>query len=319
MMQAGSGFGKIAAMKWLSICLLFALCLTGCQKKRDGTPIIASVNGDTVSRAEFTRYLTVRLGDIAKEEMPATLHSQLLDEYLLRQLVSQEAKRQGLTITDSDIEQAMQEAPQKKASATDEEGRKDLAIDLLVQKYYKQQVLNTVKVTPEQIEEYIEANKSRLSDKPGFYVREIRVASREEAERIRREIVEQQSDFVQMVRTHSQASNAEEGGLARYTEGQMPTALENAIKPLRPGDVSQVVQSSYGFHLFRLERRTQVYPEDAQRAKLDDRRALLGEELVVRRNQEAIDAALNRLATAAKVKIEDAQLGFTYEGRFRQN
>ena len=254
MMQASSRFGKIRAMKWLSIFLLIPLLFSGCHKKSDGTPTIASVNGDSITRAEFTRFLAVRLGDISKDEMPASLRSQMLDEYLLRQIVYQEADRQGLTITDSEFEQAMQESPQKKSSATDEDGRKDLAVDLLVQKYYKQKVLSTVKVTPQQLESYIEENKSRLSDKPGFYVREIRVDSREEAERIRREIVEQKSDFVQMVRTHSQASNAEEGGLARYSEGQMPAVLENAIKPLRPGDVSQVVQSSYGFHLFRLER-----------------------------------------------------------------
>jgi len=318
-MQVISGFGKIEAMKRLSICLLISLLFTGCHKKSDGTPTIASVNGETISHAEFARYLAVRLGDISKEEMPAVLRSQMLDEYLLRQIVFQEGERQGLAVTDSEVEQAMQETPQKKSSATGEDGRKDLAIDLLVQKYYKQKVLNSVKVSPDEIETYIEENKSRLSAKPGFYVREIRVATREEAERIRREVIEQKSDFVQMVRTHSQASNAEEGGLARYSEGQMPAVLENAIKPLRPGDVSEVVQSSYGFHLFKLERRTQVYPDDAKRAKLDDRRAQLGEELVARRNQEAIDAALNRLATAAKVKIEEAQLGFPYQGRFRQN
>ena len=117
----------------------------------------------------------------------------------------------------------------------------------------------------------------------------------------------------------SDAPNAEQGGLARYDEGQLPDILERAIKPLNPGDVSQVVQSSYGFHIFKLDRRVQPHPIDERRSQLDDRRAQLTQELVARKNQQAVDLALERLASGADIKINDSTLGFTYTGQLGHN
>ncbi len=303
----------------LVILIAFLLVCAGCRKKTDNSPVIASVNGAEVQLSEFSRFIASRLGELSNDEMTDALRSQMLDELLVRRVVVGAAEQARLDITDTEIAQAAQDDPHKKSSITDEEGRKDLANDLLIEKYYKQILLKEVRVTPEEIEAYIEKNKDRLTDKPGFYVREIRVQSREEAERIRNEAVEGKSDFVDLVRKFSQGAHAEQGGLTHYDEGQMPAVLESAIRPLRPGDISQVVQSNYGFHIFKLEQRTQVYAPETRRSVLDKRRDMLGEELISRRNQEAVDAAINQLVGAAKVKINPSALGFTYSGRFRQN
>ena len=174
-------------------------------------------------------------------------------------------------------------------------------------------------MSPEEVDSYVEANRARLTNKPGFLVREIRVHSREEAERLRREIVEGGGDFAALARTHSNAANAEQGGLARYDEGQMPAVLEKAIQALGPGAVSAVVHSSYGYHLFQLERRTQPYAPEERRSQLDERRTQLKEEYVARKNQEVIDDVVNRLAVAARVTVNSGALGFPYEGRFGHN
>lgn len=303
----------------LAILIIFLSAFVGCHKKTDNTPVIASVNGSEVQLSEFDRFIASRLGELSKDEMGDSLRSQLLDELLIRRVVIAAAEQANLEIRDTEIAQATQDDPHKRSSTADQEGRKELANDLLIEKYYKQSVLKDVRVTPEEIDAYIEKNKDRLSDKPGFYVREIRVQTREEAERIRSAALDGKSDFVELVRKYSQGAHAEQGGLTHYQEGQMPAVLENAIKPLKPGDISQVVQSNYGFHIFKLEQRTQVYAPETRRSALDKRRDMLGEELISRRNQEAVDAAVNKLVAAAKVKINPSALGFTYSGRFRQN
>jgi peptidyl-prolyl cis-trans isomerase C len=303
----------------LVILLSTLVVFVGCHKKGDNSPVIATVNGNDIQLGEFHRFISSRLGELSSDEMVDSLRSQMLDELLVRRIAIKAAENSNIEISDTEIAQATQDDPHKKSSTTDEEGRKDLANDLLVEKYYKQIVLKDVRVTPEEIEAYIEKNKDRLSDKPGFYVREIRVQTQADAERIRAEASDGKSDFVDLVRKYSQGAHAEQGGLTHYAEGQMPAVLENAIKPLRPGDISQVVQSNYGFHIFKLEQRTQVYAPETRRSVLDKRRDMLSEELISRRNQEAVDAAINKLVAAAKVKINPSALGFTYSGRFRQN
>jgi hypothetical protein len=52
---------------------------------------------------------------------------------------------------------------------------------------------------------------------------------------------------------------------------------------------------------------------------LDERRAGLAEELIARKNQQALDQAVDRLVSGAAIKINDAALGFTYSGQFRHN
>jgi peptidyl-prolyl cis-trans isomerase C/foldase protein PrsA len=136
---------------------------------------------------------------------------------------------------------------------------------------------------------------------------------------LRREVSEGKRDFAALARLHSDAPSAEAGGLSRYDEGQLPDVLEKAIQPLRPGDVSQVVESGYGFHLFKLEQRIQPHAPDERRAQLDDRRAQLTEELIAQKNQQAVDLALERLLAQASVQIHDATLGFTYTGQLRHN
>jgi parvulin-like peptidyl-prolyl isomerase len=301
------------------ILLLLTLALAGCRSKSDGSPAIASVNGHQVTRSELERFVALKLGELATNDMNDLLRSQLFDEYLLRQVVIDEAGRAGLSVSDTEVEKLTQDNPQLRSTASNEEGRRTLENDLLVEKYYQQKILRNVTVTPEEVEAYIETHKDRLTNKPGFYVREIRVPTREEAETVRREVVEGKMDFAKVARGHSHSQKTEQGELTHYDEGQLPDVLENAIKPLSPGTVSQVVQSNYGFHIFLLERRTQPYAPEERRSQLDERRIHLREELVSRRNQEAVDAAVNRLAAAAKIKINEAALGFTYQGKLRHN
>jgi peptidyl-prolyl cis-trans isomerase C len=118
---------------------------------------------------------------------------------------------------------------------------------------------------------------------------------------------------------HSDAPNADQTGLAHYDEGQLPDVLEKAVAQLRPGDVSPVIESNYGFHIFKLEQRTLPHALEERRSQLDDRRAQLSDELIARKNQQAVDTAIERLTSEATIKINDSALGFTYTGAFRHN
>src|ERR1044072_9073067 len=299
--------------------LLCVMMVAGCRVGSDGSPVIASLEGQDIHRNEFERFIAFKVGEVASSETADSLRSQMLDEYIRRRLGLYEAARAGLSVPGAEIEQAAQETPQLKPAAAAADTREELMRDLLVQKYYRQVLLRDVRVSDEEIQKYIEQNQSRLTDKPGFFVREIRVQSKAEAEALRLEVTEGRRDFASVARLRSDAPNAETGGIARYEEGQLPDVLERAIQPLRPGDVSPVIESGYGFHIFKLERRVQPHGIEERRSQLDDRRAQLAEELIARRHQQAVDAALDRLVSEAGVKIHDSTLGFTYTGQLRHN
>jgi parvulin-like peptidyl-prolyl isomerase len=290
-----------------------------CRSGRDRSPVIATINGQEIRRSEFERFLALKVGEFTTADSADSLKSQMLDEYIRRRVVLDEAARAKLTITEAEINQAAHANPQMRPSAESTGAREELASDLLVEKCYQQVLLKEVRVSPEEIQQYIEKNLARVTERGGFAVREIRVQSREEAERLRHEVTDGRRDFATVARLHSDAPNAERGGLTRYDDGQLPDVLEKAIRPLGPGDVSQIVESGYGFHIFKLERRIQPHPLDERRSKLDDRRQVLAAELIARKNQQAIDSAVERLVSSASIRIIDSALGFTYTGLIRHN
>jgi peptidyl-prolyl cis-trans isomerase C len=298
--------------------ILLVLLFGGCRAGGDPTPVIVKLNGKEIHRSEFDQFLAAKMGDISVTDIPDTIRSQMLDEYIRRQLVLEDAARIGLNVSTAEIDESSQDNPPIKSSAS-MNNRDEILRDLLVEKYYRQISLRDAQVSPEEVQQYIEKNQARLTDRPGFLVREIRVQSREEADRLRREVTEKKRDFASVARLHSDAPNAERNGLTRYDEGQLPALLEKAVQQLRPGDVSPVVESNYGFHLFKLEQRILPHAPEERRSQLDDRRAQLTEELIARRNQQAVDKAIERLTTDATIQISDSALGFPYTGQLRHN
>jgi peptidyl-prolyl cis-trans isomerase C len=302
----------------VSILIIAGLC-GGCRGRGDHTPVIATLNAHDIHRDEFEQFLASKMGDIGIADVSDSIRSEMLDEYLKRRLVLDEAARMGLTVTSAEIDESAQDNPQLKPSVATAATREEMARDLLVEKFYRQIALRDVRVSPEEVQQYIEKNQSRLTDRPGFLLREIRVQSREEADRLHGEVTEGRRDFASVARLHSDAPNAEQNGLTRYDEGQLPDLLEKAVQQLQPGDVSPVIESNYGFHMFKLEQRIQPHAPEERRSQLDERRAQLTEELVARKNQQAVDKAIDLLISQSKIQIANSELGFPYTGRLRHN
>jgi parvulin-like peptidyl-prolyl isomerase len=299
--------------------LLAGALWAGCHRASDRSPVIATFNAHEIHRDEFERFLELKMGEFDTADLSDSIRSQMLDDYIKRRLVLDDAARLGINIGSGEMEQTTQDNPQMKSTVATAANREELARDLLVEKYYRQVALKDVRVSPEEVQQYIEKNQSRLTDRPGFLVREIRVQSRDEADKLHRELTEGHRDFASVARLHSDTPNTEQSGLAHYDEGQLPDVLEKAVKQLRPGDVSPVIESNYGFHIFKLEQRTQPHAMEERRSKLDDRRAQLTEELIARKNQQAVDATLEKLASASVITVDDSALGFTYTGTLRHN
>ena len=294
------------------------LCAS-CHRGGDRSPVIATLNRSEIHQDEFERFIALKMGEFGTADLSDSIRSQMLDEYLKRRLVLDEAARIGLNVSSAEIEQSAADNPQMKSTVASAATRDELARDLLVEKYYRQVALKGVRVSPEEVQQYVEKNQSRLTGRPGFLVREIRVQSKDQADKLHREVTEGHRDFASVAKLHSDSPNIDQTGLAHYDEGQLPDVLEKAVAQLRPGDVSPVIESNYGFHIFKLEQRTLPHAPEERRSQLDDRRAQLSDELISRKNQQAVDTAIDRLTSEAAIKINDSALGFTYTGAFRHN
>jgi parvulin-like peptidyl-prolyl isomerase len=257
------------------------------------------VNGVPLSESAFARFVTVKLGAFADEPLNDTVRSELLDEFVERQLTVQAALDRGLRAPQ----------PGETSNPAADVVLSEQAIDSLVDTYYREYVLKDVRVTPEEVSAYFDRNRSSYEDMASeVTVREILVRTREDADRALRS-VESGCDFADVARAVSLGSTAASGGLARYDTKSLPPVFARAIAPLGDGQTSQVVHSDLGYHIFRVERRGQA-------PVLERVRDRVAGDVLARKNERLVEADVERLLGSAEVTINRSRLPFQYEGRF---
>lgn len=316
----------------LSVFALLLLCgaLTGCRAAKssgaaeDKSPVIVEINGTSERQAAFERFVKARLSDFAQGAPSQSdndqLRSRLLDEFVRRQLIVQEAAKKNIEPTDDEIRTALEAQHQQTSGGGSGEGagpnqatlesserRVEIFNDLLTLKFYKTEVLKDVQVTPQEVEAYYQQNSQHYQGKNGFYVREIRVHEEAAAQQLYRQALSKPQDFAVLAREHSEAPTKANGGLIYYEAQQLPEPLEQAITPLKVGSISKVVKSSYGFHIFKLEQRAEPLPLDKVRKEIEDK-------LLSAKNQALVDEYNQRALAQAKIVVHRDKLGFNYVG-----
>jgi parvulin-like peptidyl-prolyl isomerase len=323
-------------IKFLALAISLSLGLAGCrssqrasvgaaQELEDPSPVIVEINGAPERRGAFERFLKARLSDFypqsaQKQTDSDQLRSRLFDEFVQRQVIVREAQRQGFKTTDEEIQRAIEDqhrqtsaegTGQQPATLASQERVEEIKSDLLTLKYYKSAVLDKVSVAAEEIENFYRQHEARYRQQNGFYAREIRVATTEEAARIHQLLLRKPGDFAMLARAHSKAPTAANGGLMHYATQQLPPVLEQAITPLKVGAISGVVKSNYGFHIFKLEERDAPLPLEKVRQEIQ-------EDLLRGKNQALIDSFNERALAGAQIKVYHDRLGFTYLGNLKQ-
>jgi hypothetical protein len=90
-------------------------------------------------------------------------------------------------------------------------------------------------------------------DIPGFTMRalHIMVATEQEANEIKK-LLDQGADFKELAKQRSKDPNASKGGdLGLITKGDLLPELDKAISSLSVGQVSGVIKSEVGYHIFK--------------------------------------------------------------------
>ena len=324
----------IFALAVLFLCGGFSTCGPSRQgnsgAKGDLSPVIVEINGIPEHQAGFERFIKSRLSDFS-DQTSNNQHeidqrkSQLLDQFILRQLIVHEALKKNIEPTDDEIRRVLEEQYQQTIPASNalgqesaeskesrssmlegSERRIEIINELLSLKFYQNAgILKDVKVTPEEIESYYQANLDRYQRKKGFYVREIRVSDQTLANKLYRQALAQPGEFAVLAKLHSEVPMAPDGGWIYYEPEQLPQVLERAITPLKVGSISKVIKSNYGFHIFKLEKR-------AEPISLEQVKKEIEAKLVSEKNQTLINDFNKRALQSAKITIYYDRLGFTY-------
>ncbi|PRX31185.1 peptidyl-prolyl cis-trans isomerase C [Meinhardsimonia xiamenensis] len=249
-----------------------------------GAPALSEeVNADTVMATVNGRPITLGHMIVLKTQLPPE-YQQLPDEVLfnglLEQLIRQEVLAQKVdTISKRLRLQLENERRAVLASTVLEKAAQDAVTEEAIRKAYEAAVAAMEPVT--------EYNASHIL-----------VGTREEAEEIIREL-EAGADFATLAKEKSTGPSGPNGGnLGWFTEGQMVKPFEEAVTALEPGEISEPIQTQFGWHVAKLnDRRERPVPT------LEEMR----EELIAQLRQEVIEAAIEELVAKADVKRNEIE------------
>jgi len=136
--------------------------------------------------------------------------------------------------------------------------------------------------------------------------RHILLASLEDAQGVKAEL-DAGADFEDMAREKSTGPSGPSGGdLGFFSRGQMVSEFEDAVFALEVGEVSDPVQTQFGWHIIKLEERRQSEPPPFEQVAAQVRQQLL---------IEAFDSTVEELKISAEIEVIDPRVAEALEQR----
>jgi peptidyl-prolyl cis-trans isomerase SurA len=245
--------------------------------------IAAVVNDGLVLKSELDSQMdavTKRLQE-QKVELPSqsVLKQQVLDRLIVQEIETQHAKRVGLTVSDEQLNSALQEIASRNKIPFDQlptalgaqgvdykqyrEGmRKELTLNTLRQR----DVISHINVSPRELEQFLARQQSSAANDE-FNVSHIllslpEAATPQQLEEITRKAQElaarasKGEDFGQLAIANSNSQTALDGGQLGWRKGtQLPQFILDLVAPMKAGQVSAPVRTPSGFHIVKLNER----------------------------------------------------------------
>ena len=133
-----------------------------------------------------------------------------------------------------------------------EEWKKNLGEELLITKIINAALADSVTVSYEETKDYYGKHQEEFRHLRMVQVRQIVTKTKKEMETVL-DLIKKGSSIRELARDYSIAPEAEEEGMMGWvSEGELDETIDNFIFSLKIGEVSKILESPYGFHVFRI-------------------------------------------------------------------
>ncbi len=288
--------------------------------------IVARVNGETINGVELekaVKMLEGRAGGPVPAEQRDRVFRGVLDEMIGYKLLVQEAKARKIAVPDADIEaqvaQIRSQFPNQQQfdqalaaqKMTIQDVRDDARSEMSVEKLVEGEIAAKIAVKPEAVTDFYQKNQDKFQQGPRVRASHILISVPQNADAATKQQAKTKAetilkdlkagkDFAAAAKENSQdpGSAVNGGDLGFFEKGQMVPPFEQAAFALNAGDMSDLVETQFGYHIIKVaEKQTQhVVPIDEAKGQI--------EQYLSQQNRQAeTQAFVDALKAKAKIEI----------------
>ncbi len=285
--------------------------------------VVARVNGIAIDAAELRRAKKVLLrGQTVPADKQAEVDKQALGQLLSAELLYQAAAKQDIQDLDKQIEAKLAQGKSRFAKNEDFiKAIKDLDMDeknlreytrrdILISRFVESTILPKVKVTEEDARAFYTQNPDKFARSESLKASHILIgvdakASAEEkkkasekAEKLRKDLAGG-ADFATLAKENSTCPSSQQGGdLGFFGKGQMVPAFEKTAFSLKPGEISDIVETQFGYHIIKVAEK-----KPAETVPFKEAQSRIEEFLKGQKLNAAVGEYLSEARKTAKIEI----------------
>jgi peptidyl-prolyl cis-trans isomerase C len=287
--------------------------------------VVARVNGEEVKKLEFERMIHT-LEQRAGQQIPAERRDEILrgalDQLVVYTLLSQESRNRGIKVEDSEIDQKVEQLRSKfptqeaftKALAergmTMDRLKHDARVDISVTKLMDAEMATEPAPSEQDAKAFYLKNPDRFKQGEKVRASHILIKVDQKAPPVAKQkaraaidaVLKQAKtggDFSKLAQEHSQdGSSAQGGDLNYFTREQMVPEFSKVAFSLKPGEISDVVETQFGYHIIKV-----VDHQEARTIPFEEVNAQIKQFLGNQKKQQHADAFIDGLKKKSKIEV----------------
>ena len=316
---------------WLIVelmCLIWIAFPALAAEKKNLAGKVAVVNGSLITQEDFDREMIgvkkrlAKSGKSLDDSRLLTIKKKILENLIDRELLYQESQKKGIKADEAEINEQWEKLKKqfpseaefktalRKVNLSEAIVRSQIKRGLVIKKLIDKQIIEKVTVLNKEIKTYYESNPGSFKQPEQVRASHIliklnpkadgsqKVVARKKIEEVQMKL-KKGEDFAALAKEFSEGPSSVKGGdLGYFNKGQMVKSFEKVAFALKPGEVSGITETRFGYHLIKVA--DKKHESIMKYEEIKDR---LQQYLKQQKTQEKLDIFLKKLKGKAKVEI----------------
>jgi len=290
--------------------------------------VLVTVNGVDIKRSEVAALLTPQKEMMAKMGRPVTgdmqqqMEKRVLDMLVDKQIIRDKIASEGIVVSDEDVKAEIEKIAKQRGVSSEEfkqsvlqrsgvseaDFNEQVGISLGFEKLLEKEMEGKVeKVTEESAKSYYDENIKQFTNEEQAKASHILLDTRGKDEAGKAEAktkaedllkqVKDGGDFAAIAKANSSCPSSAKGGdLGYFEKGRMVPEFSQAAFALKVGEVSDIVETQFGYHIIKLTDR-----KEAGVLKFEDEKDNIIEKLISNQKREFAGKFIQSVKSEAKV------------------